>query len=608
MFIRVIPVLVLDRRRLRRSGPCSAPALACLGLFGALSANAQVGPFSPGSMSNNTAVGSNAWSSAANALSSNDSYATVATKGISNYLVASSFGFNIPSPANILGIRLDVERSTLNPQNVALLDGWTTGLTKSISTGADRCLLVTYCQENGTNSRDLTAMTYGGRSMTQLIEYSAGTSGGFMARIEVWILLESELALAGSTTIVPTFGTYTPLEYCEAFSSASFQYVDQNSPLYSQANSGAQGTTNPHQLGSAINTLAGSMAINLATCGNNTTPGISNGGTNTYTIGSGYTEGTDLYFANTSVAPTTGACFQTAHKAISSNGSEQPSCTFAGSVNRWAMVGFVLRRRIDRDHEIRLLKGDVITGSNLASTSEWPASDGTAVYGGATELWGTTWTVSDINSATFGAALSADVRNGTARVDHMTVTVYYQSTLPIELLDLRAVLEGDHVRITWTTATETNNDHFVIQRSRDGITFDDLGYEGGAGTSVSTLHYSGLDEDPLPGTSFYRLKQVDIDGTATLSHVVAVSVAEEDQIMVHPNPVLDGVFTVEGIRLERDQVVVYTSDMRPIRTHVGAGLDPVIHIEDLPDGTYILLVRTGEDIRTTRIVKASRMR
>lgn len=608
MFIRNISLLFGEDQGLRRQEWCWTLMLACLGLFTALPTCAQVGPFSPGNMSNNNAIGSNAWTSSANALSSNDSYATVATKGISNYLVASNFGFNIPSPANILGIRLDVERSTLNPQNVALLDVWSTGLAKSVSAGTDRCLLVAYCQENGNNSRDLTAMTYGGRSMTQLIEYSAGTSGGFMARIEVWILLESELALAGSTTIVPTFGAYTALEYCDAFSSATFQYVDQSAPLYSQANSGAQGTTNPHQLGSAISTLAGSMAINLVTCGNNTTPAVSNGGTNTYTINSGYTEGTDLYFANTTAAPTTGACFQTAHKAISSNGTEQPACTFAGSVNRWAMVGFVLRRRIDRDHEVRLLKGDVITGSNLASTSEWPTSDGTATYGGATQLWGTTWTVSDINSATFGAAISADVRNGTARVDHMTVTVYYQSTLPIELLDLRAAAEGNSVRISWVTATETNNDHFVIQRSRDGVVFEDVGYQDGAGTSVSVLNYSVVDDDPLPGTAFYRLKQVDIDGTSTLSQVVAVSNSPENELAVYPNPTLDGVFTIQGIQLERDQVAVYDADMHLIRTHVGAGLDPVIHIEDLPDGTYILVVRSGEDIRATRVVKASRMR
>ena len=607
MFNRHTTILVGEDHRFRRQRLPFA-LFVCPWLIAGGGVHAQVGPMSPGNMSNNTSIGSNAWSTTASALSSNDSYATVATKGISNYLVAGNFGFNIPSPANILGIRLDVERSTLNPQNVALLDGWGTGLTKSVSAGTDRCLLVTYCQENGTNSRDLTAMTYGGRSMTQLIEYSAGTPGGFTARIEVWILLESELALAGSTAIVPTFGAYTALEYCDAFSSATFQYVDQNAPLYSQASSGAQGTTNPHQLGSAISTLAGSMAINLVTCGNNTTPAVSNGGTNTYTINSGYTEGTDLYFANTTVAPNTGACFQTAHKAIGSNGTEQPSCTFAGSVNRWAMVGFVLRRPVDRDHEVRLLKGDVITGSNLASTNEWPTSDGTATYGGATQLWGTTWTVSDINSATFGAAISADVRNGTARVDHMTVSVYYQSTLPIELLDLRAVAEGSSVRIAWVTATETNNDHFVIQRSRDGVVFEDVGYQDGAGTSVSALNYSVVDDNPLPGTGFYRLKQVDIDGTSTVSHVVAVSISPENELSVYPNPTLDGAFTMQGIQLEREQVAVYNADMRLIRTHVGAGLDPVIHIEDLPDGAYILVVRSGEDVRATRVVKASRMR
>jgi hypothetical protein len=45
--------------------------------------------------------------------------------------------------------------------------------------------------------------------------------------------------------------------------------------------------------------------------------------------------------------------------------------------------------------------------------------------------------------------------------------------------------------------------------------------------------------------------------------------------------------------------------MRLIRTHVGAGSDPAIHLDDLPDGTYTIMVRSGENVRTSRVVKVS---
>lgn len=367
-------------------------------------------------------------------LTSDDARASVSAKGLTNYVVASNFGFTIPGPAGISGIQLDVERQTSGVSNVAVLNGWSTGLSKAISAGTNRCLVVAYAQENGINSRDITAMTYGGRPMTQLAEAVSGTAGGFNARLEVWILLEADIALASGTAIVPTYGAYTALEYCEAFSSAVFQHVDQLAPAPSLQTSGAVATTNPHQLGAAITTLAGSMAVNLVTCGNNTTPGVADGGTNTYTINSGYTEGTDLYFANTGAAPTSGACLQTAHKAIAAGATEQPSCTFNGSVNRWAMIGFTLQHARELDHAVRLMKGGTISGSNLAAAGAWPTADAYATYGGATQLWGLTWLPSDITATNFGAALAARVQNGTAAVDHMRITVYYYSTPPVELL------------------------------------------------------------------------------------------------------------------------------------------------------------------------------
>ena len=568
---------------------------------------AQYGPNDPAIASNNTGTGANAWSNPANIFTSNDAYATVATKGYSNYLVATDFGFDIPGPVSIMGIRLDVERATKNPLDVALLDGWTGGLIKTVSAGADRCLIVVFAEENGTTSRDITAMTYGGQAMTPVTEVVYGGGASFSARIEVWLLLEAQIALASSTTIVPTYGAATLVEYCETFSAAVFRNVDQLMPVSSTQISGEVGSTNPHQLGAAIATLDGSMAVNAVISGNNTSPPIANGGTDTYTINSGYTEGTDIYFANDTAAPTSGACLQTAYKLINTAGTERPTCTFAGPVNRHAMVGFTLQRPREMDAEVRLLKGGVIGGTNKAVATPWRTTDAYATYGGVIDLWGRTWTLADINATDFGAAFSAQVQNGTASVDHMRITVYAMSSLPVELLDFRAEQDGEVVRLDWVTATEQDNDHFIVQRSRDGITFQEVTKVEGAGSSTSAHYYSAIDAQPWSGTNYYRLEQVDTDGSTEYSPVVVVQVTHGG-LVVFPNPSASGAFTVFDVTLDQEKVAVYTNEMRLVRTHVGTGSDPVIHLEDLPDGTYVLMVRSGADIRTARVVKASSWR
>ena len=92
--------------------------------------------------------------------------------------------------------------------------------------------------------------------------------------------------------------------------------------------------------------------------------------------------------------------------------------------------------------------------------------------------------------------------------------------LPIELLAFDAFMNGDKVSLTWTTATEINNDYFTVERTLDGITFEEVLEMPGAGNSFSPITYIGYDENPFPGTSYYRLKQTDYDGSYVYSGLV----------------------------------------------------------------------------------------
>jgi glucose/arabinose dehydrogenase len=109
------------------------------------------------------------------------------------------------------------------------------------------------------------------------------------------------------------------------------------------------------------------------------------------------------------------------------------------------------------------------------------------------------------------------------------------TTFPVELLDFSAMLDRDAVQIRWTTATEQDNDYFMVQRSIDGDSFEDLIRQPSLGNSSELQSYRATDERPVPGRSYYRLKQVDLDGSMTFSSKVEVSVAAES-FLIFPNP------------------------------------------------------------------------
>lgn len=98
----------------------------------------------------------------------------------------------------------------------------------------------------------------------------------------------------------------------------------------------------------------------------------------------------------------------------------------------------------------------------------------------------------------------------------------FNGILPIELLAFNAVGRPDHVKLSWSTASETNNDYFTIERSRDLLSWDAIGYKEGAGNSHQTMTYHLEDRMPWRGMVYYRLKQTDFDGHSEVFEPVAV--------------------------------------------------------------------------------------
>lgn len=137
------------------------------------------------------------------------------------------------------------------------------------------------------------------------------------------------------------------------------------------------------------------------------------------------------------------------------------------------------------------------------------------------------------------------------------------NVLPIGLLNFSATPDNTQVDLQWTTATETNNSYFTVERSADGSTFDSIarvGTEAPDGNSDMPLNYSTVDDHPDMGLSYYRLKQTDLNGNSTYSKVVAVNFANKQNLTVYPNPSKGNLY-ITGIDRNATGVMTQWYDM-----------------------------------------------
>ncbi len=183
--------------------------------------------------------------------------------------------------------------------------------------------------------------------------------------------------------------------------------------------------------------------------------------------------------------------------------------------------------------------------------------------------------------------------------------------LPIELTALTATCDGRSSLVEWTTASERNNDYFVIERSDNAIEFYEVARVAGAGNSIESLDYSYIDYGVRGGDNYYRLVQVDYDGTRTVSEIVVatcVEAGEEPDVLAYPNP-FNGELTVElenfsnrPARIDVYDVLgrlVYTEDADAPQN----SYQTVLHLGGLPEATYTVRVATNDFVINRKVVK-----
>jgi hypothetical protein len=153
--------------------------------------------------------------------------------------------------------------------------------------------------------------------------------------------------------------------------------------------------------------------------------------------------------------------------------------------------------------------------------------------------------------------------NGTPQIQPSSINDFKPSgSLPVELVEFRANAIGADVELVWRTASETDNYGFEVQRKTSSSEFQKIGFVAGHGTSTQAQNYRFVDSQLATGTYYYRLKQIDHDGSFSFSAVVeaVASIAPETFSLRqnHPNP-FNPVTTIEFVlgKSQKARLTVY---------------------------------------------------
>ncbi|MCP4441845.1 MAG: T9SS type A sorting domain-containing protein [Aureispira sp.] len=264
------------------------------------------------------------------------------------------------------------------------------------------------------------------------------------------------------------------------------------------------------------------------------------------------------------------------------------------------------------------IEEETIGGSDVTMTLQWNTAD---------ELLGFDRTVSGIshwdvvgwdrsptwtNATNVGGTSWTQTRTGITSFSPFAVEDI-QKDLPVELLTFVAKrMNVTEVQLDWSTATEINNKGFEVERMLENETeFTQIAWVDGAGSTTTVQKYGLLDNNSYSGISYYRLKQVDFDGSFSYSDIRAVrGIEAQGEISVFPNPT-ENFLNIRFADIESTEVAIriYAVDGKLLlnRTETLA-VDQVIKLEEtqyFAAGTYLLqMVFDDGTIKSKRFIKS----
>jgi len=188
--------------------------------------------------------------------------------------------------------------------------------------------------------------------------------------------------------------------------------------------------------------------------------------------------------------------------------------------------------------------------------------------------------------------------------------IYYVVPLPVTLMSFDANCSDNEVELNWVTASEINNDYFTIERSEDAINYEALETVLGNGNSSTLENYNWIDQNPLSGASYYRLKQTDFDRNYSYSNIIPTncSINSNTHSTIYPNPVqnklsfvyedksiMDGVVKLDIVNFLGKVVLTKTYKLASVITKS-------VDLNELPNGVYHVVFTSAETREVQQLV------
>jgi len=256
-----------------------------------------------------------------------------------------------------------------------------------------------------------------------------------------------------------------------------------------------------------------------------------------------------------------------------------------------------------------MIEETVVGGSSVTMTLEWATADELTAFdrgscGLSHHLSGTLWDNPPAYLAATNVAVNTWTRTRAGFTSFSPFVVRDADIdLPVELLSFEAKRSSaSTVDLDWVTESETNNQGFEIERMLEGETgFTKIAWVDGNGTTVSTSYYNLVDDNAFAGVSYYRLKQLDFDGSFAYSEIRAVAgTPQSTDIQIFPNPAGDCInIRIQAVMKNAFVQIFDSKGSLVLQTTRQIGTDKLIqltNIRDFADGVYMIHIIGDNDL------------
>lgn len=211
------------------------------------------------------------------------------------------------------------------------------------------------------------------------------------------------------------------------------------------------------------------------------------------------------------------------------------------------------------------------------------------------------WTVVDDNASIVDDVVSfanVEILND----GYYTLASKLPHSLPIELISFTANLDiENNVELSWATASEFNNDYFIIERGNSINEFEVIAKIAGAGNSNSIIEYSYIDTKALTGRNYYRISQVDFDGTTSSFEIISIEKEQVSMLKIYPTVVTENA-TLNICNIDNESYNIKIINTKGAILYDNCLFENKLKLPYLNRGIYYLLIEQNNMIQKEKIV------